>query len=132
MPIYEYRCNSCDEITEEFDKITSTVKTIECSFCGQSSTRIMSLGSFHLKGSGWYKDGYGDKKTMSEDEKIERSTIKTTSTYLGKTKTVSEKPLDKKEVYERREEENKTTKVTADDYKDRWVSESEGKKVVNI
>ena len=134
MPIYEYRCNSCDEITEEFDKITSTVKTIECSFCGQSSTRIMSLGSFHLKGSGWYKDGYGDKKTMSEDEKIERSTVKTTSTNTGtgKTTTVSEKSLDKKEVYERREEENKTTKVTADDFKDRWVSESEGKKVVNI
>jgi hypothetical protein len=100
----------------------------------------MSLGSFHLKGSGWYRDGYGDKKTMSEDEKIERSTVKTTSTNTGtgKQTTISEKPLDRKEVYSKREmeekraAENKTTKVTADDYKDRWVSESEGKKVVNI
>ena len=45
MPIYEYKCDVCDEITEEFDKITSTTKTIECSLCGQISTRIMSLGS---------------------------------------------------------------------------------------
>ena len=26
MPIYEYKCEVCDEITEEFDKITSTTK----------------------------------------------------------------------------------------------------------
>jgi putative FmdB family regulatory protein len=98
MPIYEYRCNVCDEITEEFDKITSTNKTIECSLCGQPSTRIMSLGSFHLKGGGWYKDGYGDKKSMSKEEKIERSTVKTesTNTKTGKKTIVSEKPLDKK------------------------------------
>ena len=31
-----------------------------------------------------------------------------------------------------REEENKKTKVTADDFKDRWGSESKGQKVVNI
>jgi putative FmdB family regulatory protein len=65
MPIYEYRCDECDEITEDFDKITSTTKTIPCSFCEQPATRIMSLGSFQLKGGGWYKDGYG-KKISSE------------------------------------------------------------------
>jgi putative FmdB family regulatory protein len=98
MPIYEYKCDVCDEITEEFDKITSTTKTIECSLCGQIATRIMSLGSFHLKGGGWYKDGYGDKKSMSKEEKIERSTVKTetTNSKTGERKIISEKPLDKK------------------------------------
>tara|TARA_B100000787_G_scaffold148834_1_gene120479 strand:- start:226 stop:552 length:327 start_codon:yes stop_codon:yes gene_type:complete len=98
MPIYEYKCDVCDEITEEFDKITSTIKTIKCSLCEQPATRIMSLGSFHLKGGGWYKDGYGDKKSMSKEEKIERSTVKTesTNTRTGKKTTISEKPLDKK------------------------------------
>ena len=52
MPIYEYKCDVCEEITEEFDKITSTTKTIECSLCGQPANRITSLGSFHLKGAG--------------------------------------------------------------------------------
>ena len=98
MPIYEYQCNVCDEITEEFDKITSTNKTIECSLCGQPSTRIMSLGSFHLKGAGWYKDGYSDKRAVSKEEKIERSTVKTesTNTKTGEKRTLSKKPLDKK------------------------------------
>tara|TARA_R100001443_G_scaffold81594_1_gene88556 strand:+ start:612 stop:1016 length:405 start_codon:yes stop_codon:yes gene_type:complete len=134
MPIYEYKCDVCEEITEEFDKITSTTKTIECSLCGQPANKIMSLGSFHLKGTGWYKDGYSDKKLVSSEEQIERSTVKETktNTATGKTTTISEKPLDKKDVYSRREEENKKTKVTADDFKDRWVSESEGQKVVNI
>jgi hypothetical protein len=47
---------------------------------------------------GWYKDGYGDKKSMSKEEKIERSTVKTesTNTKTGKKTTLSEKPLDKK------------------------------------
>ena len=134
MPIYEYKCDVCEEITEEFDKITSTTKTIECSLCGQPANKIMSLGSFHLKGTGWYKDGYSDKKLVSSEEQIERSTVKETktNTATGKTTTISEKPLDKKDVYSRREEENKKTKVTADDFKDRWVSESKGQKVVNI
>ena len=134
MPIYEYKCDVCEEITEEFDKITSTTKTIECSLCGQPANKIISLGSFHLKGAGWYKDGYSDKKLVSSEEQIERSTVKETktNTATGKTTTISEKPLDKKDVYSRREEENKKTKVTADDFKDRWVSESEGQKVVNI
>ena len=134
MPIYEYKCDVCEEITEEFDKITSTTKTIECSLCGQPAKKIMSLGSFHLKGAGWYKDGYSDKKLVSSEEQIERSTVKETktNTATGKTTTISEKPLDKKDVYSRREEENKKTKVTADDFKDRWVSESKGQKVVNI
>ena len=134
MPIYEYKCDVCEEITEEFDKITSTTKTIECSLCGQPAKKIMSLGSFHLKGAGWYKDGYSDKKLVSSEEQIERSTVKETKTNpaTGKTTTITEKPLDKKDVYSRREEENKKTKVTADDFKDRWVSESEGQKVVNI
>lgn len=140
MPIYEYKCDVCEEITEEFDKITSTTKTIECSLCGQPANRIMSLGSFHLKGAGWYKDGYSDKKSMSTEEQIERSTVKETKTNskTGEQKTISEKPLDRKEVYskremeERRAKENKPTKVTADDFKDKWVSESKGQKVVNI
>ena len=134
MPIYEYKCDVCEEITEEFAKITSTTKTIECSLCGQPANKIMSLGSFHLKGAGLYKDGYSDKKLVSSEEQIERSTVKETktNTATGKTTTISEKPLDKKDVYSRREEENKKTKVTADDFKDRWVSESKGQKVVNI
>ena len=106
-----------------------------CEDCGgEKMKKQLGTPNFQLKGGGWYKDGYSDKKLVSSEEQIERSTVKETktNTATGKTTTISEKPLDKKDVYSRREEENKKTKVTADDFKDRWVSESEGQKVVNI
>ena len=52
MPIYEYKCEVCDEITEEFDRITSTTKTIECRLCEQPANRIVSLGSFRFSANG--------------------------------------------------------------------------------
>ena len=102
MPIYEYKCEDCGHEFEEmlhFSERDIPLNT-PCSFstCGGKVHLKMSLGSFHLKGSGWYKDGYGDKKSMSKEEKIERSTVKTTNTNTktGESKVVSEKPLDSK------------------------------------
>jgi putative FmdB family regulatory protein len=102
MPIYEYKCENCGHEFEEmlhFSERDDPLNT-PCSFptCGGKVHLKMSLGSFHLKGAGWYKDGYGDKKSMSKEEKIERSTVKTTSTnsQTGESKVVSEKPLDAK------------------------------------
>ena len=56
MPIYEFRCTECDEVSEEMLSFKNKKKTIECPICGSRSEKILSLGSFHLKGSGWYKD----------------------------------------------------------------------------
>lgn len=67
MPIYEFRCSECDEVSEEMLSIKSTVKTIKCPICESKSEKILSLGSFHLKGGGWYKDGYG-KRSASKEE----------------------------------------------------------------
>ena len=46
----------------------------------------MSLGSFHLKGSGWYKDGYGKKK---QETKTETKTEPPPKTSDGATKARS-------------------------------------------
>ena len=46
----------------------------------------MSLGSFHLKGSGWYKDGYGKKK---QETKTETKTEPPPKTSDGVTKARS-------------------------------------------
>ena len=69
MPIYEYQCTECDHIIEKIESFKSEIRTIICPFCNGISNRILSLGSFHLKGSGWYKDGYGKKKQESKKEK---------------------------------------------------------------
>ena len=111
MPIYEYKCEECGHEFEEMlhfserdvplntpcpNRIFDRNQEPQCFDCRGKVHLKMSLGSFHLKGSGWYKDGYGDKKSMSKEEKIERSTVKTTSTNskTGESKVVSEKPLE--------------------------------------
>jgi putative FmdB family regulatory protein len=57
MPIYEYRCNDCQQIFEEWQKNFEERET-PCPVCGAKSKRIMSNTSFVLKGSGWYVTDY--------------------------------------------------------------------------
>ena len=79
MPIYEYNCEKCgNEFEESFpmDERAKPTKTPcekdvgmdESVVCGGKVYLKMSLGSFHLKGGGWYKDGYGKK--VSSGEKV--------------------------------------------------------------
>ena len=86
MPIYEYQCTECDHIIEKIESFKSEIRTIMCPFCNGISNRILSLGSFHLKGSGWYKDGYGKKK---QETKTETKTEPPPKTSDGVTKARS-------------------------------------------
>lgn len=67
MPIYEYKCQKCSEIFDVFQGITEpAVKS--CKFCKGSVRKMMSLSSFHLKGSGWYATDYNGKKAPATDK----------------------------------------------------------------
>jgi len=57
MPIYEYQCESCGKVVEVFQKFSDAPVT-KCS-CGGRLKKLISLNSFHLKGSGWYVTDYG-------------------------------------------------------------------------
>jgi|TARA_Y100000310_G_C20684731_1_gene818200 putative FmdB family regulatory protein len=70
MPIYEYECTSCGEVTEELQTFSITETTIVCSFCQGVSNRKLSLSSFQLSGKGWAKDNYGLKKESVKPEDI--------------------------------------------------------------
>lgn len=62
MPIYEYRCNSCEKTFEYMQRMTEDPKKT-CEACGQDALeRLISATSFTLKGSGWYKDLYSSAK----------------------------------------------------------------------
>ena len=76
MPIYEYKCENCGHEFEEMlhfserDVPLNTPceqqieQTKHMSFkCDGKIHLKMSLGSFQLKGDGWYKDGYERKRT---------------------------------------------------------------------
>ena len=71
MPIYEYLCASCGCQFEEVQKFNEPPLE-ECPDCGKNSARRqVSMSAFHLKGGGWYKDGYSGKS--NESEKSEKS-----------------------------------------------------------
>lgn len=62
MPIYEYGCSDCGAVFELMQKISDSPAT-ECVNCGGSRVeKLMSTGAFHLKGGGWYSDGYSKEK----------------------------------------------------------------------
>ncbi|HOP34722.1 MAG TPA: zinc ribbon domain-containing protein, partial [Syntrophales bacterium] len=58
MPIYEYKCGKCGKQFEVFQKM-SDADARSCRFCEGPVKKLMSLSSFHLKGSGWYTTDYG-------------------------------------------------------------------------
>jgi putative FmdB family regulatory protein len=79
MPIYEYKCQKCGEEFEVFQGITApAVKS--CKFCKGSVQKLMSLSSFHLKGSGWYTTDYGGKKAPAvEKPAVEKKEVTASS-----------------------------------------------------
>ncbi|WP_027188022.1 FmdB family zinc ribbon protein [Desulfovibrio cuneatus] len=68
MPIYEYRCNDCQQIFEEWCKhVEPQEATHPCPICHGTSQRIMSQTSFALKGEGWYVTEYGSHKNAPKE-----------------------------------------------------------------
>ncbi len=63
MPIYEYQCEKCTEVTEAIQKFSDDpLKT--CPVCGEEGlNKLLSAPSFRLKGEGWYETDFkGSKK----------------------------------------------------------------------
>ena len=72
MPIYEYSCQECGKDFEEIQKFSDPPIEL-CPCCGSlEAKRKVSVSAFHLKGGGWYKDGYGDKKKEEHKERDKR------------------------------------------------------------
>jgi putative FmdB family regulatory protein len=66
MPTYEYQCQACSHQLEAFQSIKDAPLK-ECPQCHeQKLERLISGGTFHLKGGGWYKDLYSSSKPASQ------------------------------------------------------------------
>ena len=63
MPVYEYECEKCKNIEELLVTSIKDIKENPVCKCGGQTKKIISRSSFHLKGGGWYSDGYSDKPT---------------------------------------------------------------------
>ena len=57
MPVYEYECPACEKVIEVQQRISDDPLST-CPECGGEVKKLVSMSSFHLKGGGWYSDGY--------------------------------------------------------------------------
>jgi putative FmdB family regulatory protein len=68
MPIYDYKCSTCDNRVQLVRKITDD-SCPPCKVCGSEDTeKLISPSAFVLKGSGWYLTDYSNKNKPSESE----------------------------------------------------------------
>jgi putative FmdB family regulatory protein len=73
MPTYEYGCEACGKTWELEQRITEAAIK-KCPECGKlEARRLISGGTFMLKGGGWYADGYGSKPAKSEGKSETKS-----------------------------------------------------------
>ena len=60
MPIYEYECLKCGKTAEAMQRFSDPPLT-QCSQCKGEMRKLISMSTFHLKGSGWYTTDYCGK-----------------------------------------------------------------------
>ena len=109
MPIYEYLCTSCGYEFEEVQKFSDTSME-ECPDCGKNNAeRQVSASSFHLKGGGWYKDGYSSN--AAETEKREKSVKEKSSSTVKETSAKDKPPASEKSTTSEKNESTSTKTV---------------------
>ena len=102
MPIYEYLCRSCGYEFEEVQKFSDPAFD-ECPSCGEScAERKVSISSFHLKGGGWYKDGYSNReaengKSVKSDNEKESTKKESSSKSDSSDSQGNQSKVEKKE-----------------------------------
>ena len=95
MPIYEYKCDSCDYYLEVLQKVSELPLT-QCPQCKDSSLRkLVSAVAFKLKGTGWYETDFKDKKPDSK--KDQEKTKDETKDKEGASASTKKEQVDKKE-----------------------------------
>ena len=78
MPVYEYECQQCNQVTEAMQKFSDPPLT-KCPHCAGRLRKMISQSAFHLKGSGWYVTDYarkGDPAPLGKKDKPAESNEK--------------------------------------------------------
>jgi len=73
MPIYEYRCMTCEHEFEAMQKMRDDVLK-DCPKCGKPDLKkLMSAAGFQLKGTGWYETDFKNNGNKPKPEKPKES-----------------------------------------------------------
>ena len=60
MPIYEYRCDTCNTVIEKRQRFSDPPLT-NCEVCSGPLKKLISAPGLQFKGSGWYVTDYAGK-----------------------------------------------------------------------
>lgn len=103
MPLYDYKCLQCEEVTEVLIG-SADDSGVSCPACGNLMRRQVSAPSFRLKGNGWYETDFksdnkrnlaGDKGAASAGDggkKADAKTDKASDKSAGSTAARTAKP----------------------------------------
>jgi len=75
VPIYEYRCESCEHRLEKLQKM-SEGDLVDCPECKRPALkRLVSASAFRLKGGGWYETDFkkDNKRNLADSSAKETS-----------------------------------------------------------
>lgn len=117
MPIYEYECKNCGNITEALQSF-SDPPLKNCEHCKKNKLeKLISLSSFKLEGTGWYATDYVKKPGIppkAEDQKNPAVSDSNGKAGTGTT-TVAESggPSNPSETFKSIEKETKKAKAKA-------------------
>ncbi|MBA3976428.1 MAG: transcriptional regulator [Candidatus Solibacter sp.] len=97
MPLYEYRCASCDQVIEVIQKFSDTPLTVHES-CGGALERLLGRPALQFKGSGFYITDYKKSGPPSANNggKSANSESKSESKSEAKSEAKSEPKSDSK------------------------------------
>lgn len=80
MPIYAYKCTSCEHEQDVLQKISDEPLRV-CPACNEPSfSKQVTAAGFQLKGSGWYVTDFRDGGKKSDKKADAKSDSKTEST----------------------------------------------------
>ena len=78
MPIYEYQCQSCEDVIEKWQSL-SDEPMATCPSCSGPLKKIISMSSFQLKGGGWFADGYSSNSSCNKSSSSSTSSSSSSS-----------------------------------------------------
>jgi len=89
MPLYEYRCEACQQRFEVIRKFSDPELEV-CTLCGKSPvTRLLSSPAIQFKGSGWYITDYSQKGKSGNSDSEGKSSSSDTKSAAGDAATTS-------------------------------------------
>jgi putative FmdB family regulatory protein len=92
MPLYEYRCESCQHQFEVIQKFSDAPIAV-CPGCGAGPVvKLLSSPAFQFKGSGWYITDYARKDSAKPESAKSETTKADTSKSESSTKESTAKP----------------------------------------